>query len=91
MLALLTKTARAINPAITIAATACAPYTRAYYEAFQDWPQWANSRLVDFILLMSYPANLQDFNQDIRNAKSKVTDLQRLSIALPAYKLKKYY
>jgi len=89
LLELLSEKARSVHPGIAIAATGCAPYTRAYYEAFQDWPSWANSNIVDFVLLMSYPATLPDFAKDVKDAKAKVKDIKKLCIALPAYKLKK--
>ena len=88
LLKLLVERARALRPGIQAAATACAPYVRAYYEAYQDWPSWVNTNLVDFVLLMSYPANVKDFSQDVQEAKGKVKDTKKLLIALPAYKLK---
>jgi len=88
LLTLLVEKARALRPGIQVAATGCAPYVRAYYEAYQDWPAWVNSNLVDFVLLMSYPANISDFDKDLQEAKSKVKDGRKLLFALPAYKLK---
>ena len=90
LLKLLIEKAHAMRPDILVAATGCAPYVRAYYEAFQDWPAWADSGLVDFVLLMSYPANLPDFRKDVREAKGKVKDAKKIFLALPAYKLKKF-
>ena len=88
LLKILVEKARAMHPGIQVAATGCAPYVRAYYEAYQDWPSWINGNLVDFVMLMSYPANLPDFNKDITEAEGKVKDIKKLCIALPAYKLK---
>jgi uncharacterized lipoprotein YddW (UPF0748 family) len=87
LLTLLVKKTRALRPGIQVGATACAPYERAYYEAFQDWSSWANAGLVDFILLMSYPNNIPDFNQDIQEAKERVKDFKKVYIGVPAYKL----
>lgn len=73
---------------IKVYATACAPYVRAYHEAFQEWPLWLESGLVDGILLMSYAADLESLEKYIKEAKGKTQDFKRIDIALPAYKLK---
>ena len=87
LLSLLVKRARALRPSIMIGSTGCAPYIRAYYEAYQDWPSWVNNGLVDFVLLMSYPNNLLEFSADIQEAKEKIKDFKKLYIGVPAYKL----
>jgi uncharacterized lipoprotein YddW (UPF0748 family) len=79
--------ARALRPHIQIGATGCAPYVRAYQEAFQNWPEWVNEGMVDFVFLMSYPANEQDFRKDIQEAKKRVGDFKKVYIGVPAYKL----
>ncbi|MCX5708980.1 MAG: family 10 glycosylhydrolase [Candidatus Omnitrophica bacterium] len=86
LLELLVKKTRQIRPDIQVSATACAPFVRAYYEAFQDWPSWLNSGLVDFVTLMSYSAQNSEFDKDILEAKAKTNDLKKLSIAVGAYK-----
>ncbi len=87
LLALLVKKARSMRPGISVGATGCAPYIRAYYEAYQDWPSWINGNLVDFVFLMSYPDNTNEFNKDIRESKEKVKDFKKVCIGVPAYKL----
>lgn len=87
LLTLLVKKARTLRPKIHAGATACAPYARAYYESYQDWPEWVNSGLVDFVMLMSYPDNLPEFNKDIQEAREKVKDFKKVYIGIPAYKL----
>jgi uncharacterized lipoprotein YddW (UPF0748 family) len=87
LLSLIAKRVRSLKPGLRVGATGCAPYIRAYYEAYQDWPAWVNSGLVDFVLLMSYPDNLPEFNADIQEAKEKVKDFRKVYIGLPAYKL----
>jgi uncharacterized lipoprotein YddW (UPF0748 family) len=86
LLELLVRKTRQIRPDIQVSATACAPFVRAYYEAFQDWPSWLNSGLVDFVTLMSYSAENSEFAKDILEAKAKINDLKKLSIAVGAYK-----
>jgi len=88
LLSLIVKRVRSLRPGLRVGATGCAPYIRAYYEAYQDWPAWVNSGLVDFVLLMSYPDNLPEFNADIQEAKGKVKDFKKVYIGLPAYKLR---
>lgn len=78
--------ARAIHPGIQVSTTGCASYSRAYYEAFQDWPSWQNTGLVDFVTIMSYPDNLPEFQKHIAEARMKVTDFTKLNIAVGAYK-----
>jgi uncharacterized lipoprotein YddW (UPF0748 family) len=87
LLTLLVNRVRTLRPGMRIGSTGCVPYTRAYYEAYQDWPAWVNSGLVDFVLLMSYPDNLPEFSADIQEAKEKVKDFKKVYIGLPAYKL----
>ncbi len=87
LLALLVKKTRALRPELQIGATGCVPYIRAYAEAFQDWPSWVNRGLVDFIFLMSYSADSEEFNKNVQEAKEKVRDIKKLYIGLPAYKL----
>ena len=87
LLSTLVKKARSLKPGIKVASTGCAPYIRAYYEAYQDWPGWVNSGLVDFVLLMSYPDNLTEFSADIQEAKEKAKDFKKVYIGVPAYKL----
>lgn len=83
----LVNKARAARPGIKISATACAPYGRAYDEAFQDWPGWLKSGLVDYVTLMSYPANLKLLKKYVEEAKREAPDFKHVNIAVPAYKL----
>ncbi|HQP92122.1 MAG TPA: family 10 glycosylhydrolase, partial [Candidatus Omnitrophota bacterium] len=85
----LVGTAKKIKPAIQVSATGCAPYVRAYYEAFQDWPGWLNSGLVDFVTLMSYAPQEPDFEKEVIEAQMKVDDPEKLKIGIGAYKLVK--
>jgi uncharacterized lipoprotein YddW (UPF0748 family) len=89
LLELLVKKTRQIRPDIQVSATACAPFVRAYYEAFQDWPLWLNSGLIDFVTLMSYSAEYSEFAKEVFEAKVKTNDLKKLSIAVGAYKFLK--
>lgn len=83
----LAKKARAGRRDIKIYATTCAPYVRAYHEAFQEWPVWLENGLVDGILLMSYSPDLGSLEKYINEAKGKTRDFKKIDIAIPAYKL----
>ncbi len=83
----LVNKARATRHDISISATACAPYARAYHEAFQDWPAWLKSGLVDYVTIMSYPPDLKSMKKYVEETKEEVPDLKRVNIAVPAYKL----
>lgn len=81
------KKTRAMRPGIGVAATGCAPYIRAYAEAFQDWPSWLSSGLVDFVTFMSYSPDAEEFERSVRDAESKVSDFTKVMVGVPAYKL----
>lgn len=86
LLELLVAKTRQLKPNIQISTTGCVPYVRAYHEAFQDWPSWIESGLVDFVTLMTYPEKLEEFAKYIQEAKTKVIDLKKVIIAVGAYK-----
>ncbi|MCX5679803.1 MAG: family 10 glycosylhydrolase [Candidatus Omnitrophica bacterium] len=79
--------ARSVRRGMRISATACAPYARAYHEAFQDWPGWIEKGVVDYIALMSYPPCARLLKKYVREAKEKTPDFRKINIAVPAYKL----
>ena len=79
--------ARAVHPGITVSATGCMPYPRAYHEAFQDWPSWLESGIVDFVTLMSYSPYPDEFQRWILRAKEKTADFGKVRIGIGAYKL----
>jgi uncharacterized lipoprotein YddW (UPF0748 family) len=87
LLALLVSTARRINPAIAVSATGCMPYPRAFAEAYQDWPGWINSSLVDFVTIMDYSPQPAEFRRWLIVAKQKVGDPSKITVAVGAYKL----
>lgn len=78
---------RQIRPGITVSTTGCMPYSRALYEAFQDWPLWIDKGIIDYVTLMSYSPVPEEFNSTIVKAKSKVSDFAKVNIAIGAYKL----
>jgi uncharacterized lipoprotein YddW (UPF0748 family) len=82
----LVKKSRALRPNIRVSVTGCMPYTRAYYEAFQDWPSWIDRELVDFVTIMSYSPDPLEFEQWIKTVKPKVADPKKMNIAIGAYK-----
>lgn len=87
LLKLLVEKARAIRPGIQVSATGCMSYARALYEAFQDWPSWVNSGLVDFVTVMNYSPDPAEYERWSGVAKAKVSDRARLYLGVGAYKL----
>jgi uncharacterized lipoprotein YddW (UPF0748 family) len=87
LLKLLVQKARAIRSDIHVSATGCMSYTRALHEAFQDWPSWVNSGLVDFVTVMNYSPDPAEYEQWNGVAKDKVPDHARLYLSVGAYKL----
>ena len=83
----LVKKTRQLRKDIQISATGCMPYQRAYYEAFQDWPSWLNSQLIDFVTVMDYSPDPQEFGRWILAIKNKVSDFRKVNIGIGAYKL----
>ena len=81
------KKTRQLRKDIQISVTGCMPYQRAYYEAFQDWPSWLNSSLIDFVTVMDYSPDYQEFSRWISAIKSKVRDFGKVNIGIGAYKL----
>jgi uncharacterized lipoprotein YddW (UPF0748 family) len=82
----LIKKVKAIRPRIHISTTGCMSYSRAYYEAFQDWPSWVNTGLVEFVTVMSYPDNVEEFQKNIKDAKKRVKDFTKVKLGVGAYK-----
>ncbi len=89
LLAKLVRKARSIRPKIHVSTTGCMSYSRAYFEAFQDWPSWINNGLVEFVTVMSYPDNMPDFEKNIVDAQKRVSDLTKLKLGVGAYKFLK--
>ena len=87
VLELLVKKTRRLRPDIRISATGCMPYSRAYLEAFQDWPSWLKQGLVDSVTIMSYSPYPPEFEEWILTARKKVRDFKKVNIGLGAYKL----
>ena len=83
----LVKEARSLRPDIQVSATGCMPYTRAYHEAFQDWPSWLETKLVDFVTIMDYSPDPAEFNNWVGDIKGRVQDFKKINIAIGAYKL----
>jgi uncharacterized lipoprotein YddW (UPF0748 family) len=77
---------KTIRPKIHISTTGCMSYSRAYHEAFQDWPAWVNTGLVEFVTVMSYPDNVEDFRKNIEDARKRVDDFKKIKLGVGAYK-----
>ncbi|HOW43327.1 MAG TPA: family 10 glycosylhydrolase [Candidatus Omnitrophota bacterium] len=87
LLALLVKKVRAKRPDMQVSATGCAPYVRASQEAFQEWPSWLESGLVDFVTVMTYSADANEFARYLADARKRVSDPGKLNFAVGAYVL----
>ena len=86
-LEMLAARCRRLKPGIQVSVTGCVPFSRAYLEAYQDWPSWVNSGSVDFVTVMSYSQQPSEFEKYIAEAKSKVNDSRKLNFAVGAYEL----
>ena len=86
-LEILVKRTHSLRPRIHIAATGCMPYGRAHDEAFQDWPSWLQTGLVESVTLMNYSPDPVEFERWISAVKPKVKDFRKVNIAVGAYKL----
>ncbi len=82
----LVKKARTIRPKIQVSATGCLSYARALYEAFQDWPMWVNSGIVDSVTVMNYSPEPEEYEYRITEIKTKVKDFSKINITVGAYK-----
>jgi uncharacterized lipoprotein YddW (UPF0748 family) len=83
----LVETVRSIRPKVQISTTGCMPFARAYEEAYQEWPSWVLQGKVDFVTIMDYSAQPDQFEKWIRVIKEKTGDLSKVKIAVGAYKL----
>ncbi len=89
LMRLLAGRARGINPKIQVSTTGCAPYVRAREEAFQDWAEWINQSYVDFVTMMNYPDDLNEFLKYVGGARKKVNDFSKVYLGVGAYKFLK--
>ena len=89
LLKLLIQSARSVRPEIRVSATGCMSYARALHEAFQDWPSWVNTGLVDFVTVMNYSPDPEEYARWNTVALGKVADPAKLYLGVPAYKLVK--
>lgn len=81
------KKARAVSPGIHIGTTGCAPFVRAYDEAFQDWPSWLERGLVDSVTVMTYAGSEKEFGRLIEDARKRVKDFKKTNLTVGAYGL----
>jgi uncharacterized lipoprotein YddW (UPF0748 family) len=87
LLDLLVRRIRSVRPGIKVSATGCAPYCRAYEEAFQDWPSWLSRGTVDFVTLMDYSPYPREFKKCILELRDKFSSWDKVTIGIGAYKL----
>ncbi len=89
LLTQLVRKIHAINPRMQVSTTGCVSYSRAMLEAFQDWPSWVDSGLVDFVTVMNYPPDVETYQKNIVDAHKRVKDPRKLNMAVGAYKFLK--
>jgi len=78
--------ARKIRPKIKVSTTGCMPYSRALYEAFQDWPLWVNEGIVDSVTVMDYSTDPKEYDRWIEEIKANVNDFRKVNITVGSYK-----
>lgn len=83
----LSKRARELRPGIIFSTTGCAPYARAYHEAFQDWARWVELGLADFVTMMSYPLDPLDLEENLMGAGARAEGLSNINVGIGAYKM----
>ncbi len=83
----LAQKARAIHPGIQVSTTGLVSYDRAYFEGFQDWRSWLRHGPVDFVTLMCYTKDIEQFKRQIQDAERRTDGLKRVNIAVGAYSL----
>ena len=81
----LVQRVRLLRPKMKVSTTGCSPYVRAMDEAFQDWPSWVKTGLVDFVTVMTYPKDPSEFGEAIADAQVRVADPKKLNIAVGAF------
>lgn len=79
--------AREIHPGIKVSTTGLMPYSRAKKEAYQDWKDWLESGYIDFVTLMCYTRDTDEFERMIKNGRENAGTLSRVNIAVGAYAL----
>jgi uncharacterized lipoprotein YddW (UPF0748 family) len=79
--------ALSLHPGLQVSTTGLMPYVRAREEAFQDWKEWVNTGLADFVTLMCYSRDNEQFEKYLSDAKRQLPGLQKVNVAVGAYKL----
>ncbi len=77
--------AKALNPRLRISAAVVAPFDRAYFAAYQEWPRWVEDGTTDFVVLMNYSADSNYVRHIVRAASGLVRDPSKLYVGLGAY------
>jgi uncharacterized lipoprotein YddW (UPF0748 family) len=72
------------RPQTKISVAVKADYRTAQTEFFQDWPQWVNNDLVDFVCLMAYRKNIETV---LNRTLEKIIDPRKVTVGLGIYTL----
>lgn len=83
----LVKKVRVLRPDIRVSTTGCTPYSRAYHEAFQNWPAWIERGLVDFVTIMSYSPDTSEFAKYVSDAQKRTADFKKVNVGIGAYEM----
>lgn len=80
--------ARKLHPGIRVSTTGLVSYTRANWEAYQDWRHWVREGLIDFVTLMCYAhEDTPRYQRYIQDAQRQLGDLTKANIAVGSYRL----
>jgi uncharacterized lipoprotein YddW (UPF0748 family) len=72
------------RPQVKISVAVKADYRTAQTEFFQDWPEWVNNDLVDFVCLMAYRKNIETV---LNRTLEKIIDPRKVTVGLGIYTL----
>lgn len=72
------------NPRVSMSVAVKADHQSARHDFFQDWPEWINAGLVDFVCLMAYSNHIEN---TLSQALKVVEHPQQVTIGLGIYRL----
>ena len=72
------------RPQTLLSVAVKADYRTARSEFYQDWPEWVNSNLVDFVCLMAYQRNIEGV---LNRTLAVVNDPHTVAVGLGIYRL----
>jgi len=79
--------ARTIRPAVKISAAVFADWSQTRHTLGQDWVQWIDEGMVDFVCPMSYTTNLERFRELVRKQVHWVDGRVPLYVGIGAWQI----